>query len=57
MSYKKLLNEVKRRLLSRSIEVSTVKGVKPGGKTHVYIRAVGTKEIERVINDMIKEIT
>ncbi|MGN0335637.1 MAG: hypothetical protein ACI4DV_08260 [Lachnospiraceae bacterium] len=55
MSNKKLLNEVKRRLLNRSIKVSTVKGVKPDGKPHVYLQAVGTKEIERVINDMIRE--
>ena len=56
MSDKKLLNEVKRRLLNRSIKVSTVNGVKPGGKINVYMSAVGTKEIERVINDMIREI-
>lgn len=56
MSEKKLLNEVKRRLLNRSIKVSTVNGVKPGDERHIYMSAVGTKEIERVINDMIKEI-
>ena len=56
MNNKKLLNEVKRRLLNRSIKVSTVNGVKPGDKSHIYMSAVGTKEIERVINDMIKEI-
>ena len=57
MSDKKLLNEVKRRLLNRSIKVSTVKGVTPDGKHHVYMSAVGTKEIIRIIDDMIKEIT
>ena len=57
MSDKKLLNEVKRRLLNRSVKVSTVNGVKPGDKNHIYMSAVGTKEIERVINDMIKEVT
>lgn len=57
MSNKKLLNEVKRRLLNRSVKVSTVKGVKPGDKSHIYMSAVGTKEIIRVIDDMIKEIT
>ena len=57
MSDKKLLNEVKRRLLNRSIKVSTVNGVKPGDKNHIYMNAVGTKEIIRIIDDMIKEVT
>lgn len=58
MSDKKLLNEVKRRLLNRAIKVSTVNGVKPGDKyNHIYMSAVGTKEIIRVIDDMIKEVT
>ena len=57
MSNKKLLNEVKRRLLNRSIKVSTVKGVAPGSKDHIYMHAVGTKEIIRVIDDMIKEFS
>lgn len=56
MSDKKLLNEVKRRLLNRAIKVSTVKGVKPGDKNHIYMSAVGTKEIIRVIDDMIMEV-
>ena len=33
----KILKEVKTRLLCRAIKVSTVKGVKPGGKPHVLI--------------------
>ena len=53
----KILKEVKTRLLCRAIKVSTVKGIKPGGKTHVYITAVGTKEINRVIDAMLEEIT
>jgi hypothetical protein len=57
MSDKKLLNEVKRRLLNRSVKVSTVKGVKPGGENHIYMHAVGTKEIIRVIDEMIKEVS
>ena len=55
MTNKKLLNEVKRRLLNRSVKVSTVNGIKPGDHSHIYMSAAGTKEIERVINDMIKE--
>lgn len=58
MNDKKLLNEVKRRLLNRAIKVSTVNGVKPGDKCkHIYMSAVGTKEIIHVINDMINDLS
>ena len=58
MDNREVLQEAKRRLLSRSVKVLAVDGLVPGGgKPNVYMNAVNTKEIYRVLDGMIKEFS